>query len=396
MGNSPGQTFTDVTPIQQTFTDVAPINAPTPPKQYLPGRAFGMDVARGMGLNADAIADAEDKGGKTAALHEIGSQVLEGLKGVLKDPLSPISGTASNFEDAVKSGSPGRIVGALSTILGGAEGAEKTVGAASSAREGIGGAIHTPTGELTPGAAAFSRAAGGATGAAMGHAIGGPVGAAAAGTSGLIVGPSIMERMFPEPASAAEARSQAAMYQARAEELMRRGEEQESLDKAQVAKDKSAAVAQRLSDRQAAQAAKTEAARNAAPTYTPPAHTEVPLGDPLNPGPNMPIPQRLTSAQQEFLRQQAQPKQAVSLSELAGQVPSKTTRIYGPESPAPAINKTYVSYPGDMLVELAKKGDLNAVRELIRNPRGININDIPGVRYLMEQGRQGSVYGGPK
>jgi len=72
------------------------------------------------------------------------------------------------------------------------------------------------------------------------------------------------------------------------------------------------------------------------------------------------------------------------------------SRIANPNSPAPAINKTYVSYPGDLLVELAKKGDLNAVRELIRNPRGININDIPGVRYLIEQGRPGAVYGGPK
>jgi hypothetical protein len=43
--------------------------------------------------------------------------------------LLPITGTARNFENAVKSGSPGQIVGALSSILGGAEATERTPGA---------------------------------------------------------------------------------------------------------------------------------------------------------------------------------------------------------------------------------------------------------------------------
>ena len=107
---------------QEVLTHLKPA---APPKKYLPGREFGMDVARGMGLDADRIKSAEDKGGQGEALKEIGSQVLEGLKGVLKDPLSPLSSASSNFEEAVKSGSPGKIIGALSTILGGAEAAEK-------------------------------------------------------------------------------------------------------------------------------------------------------------------------------------------------------------------------------------------------------------------------------
>ncbi len=148
--------------------------------------------------------------------------------------------------------------------------------------------------------------------------------------------------------------------------------------------DARAARAKAIADKQKALQAKI-------PDYVAPGHKEVPLGAPEYPGPNMAIPPRLTAAQQEFLRQGP-----AKLSDLATQIPSKGgSKLYGPESPAPPINKTYVSYPGDMLVELAKKGDLNAVRELIRNPRGINISNIPGVRYLIEQGRTGRVYGGP-
>lgn len=75
--------------------------------------------------------------------------------------------------------------------------------------------------------------------------------------------------------------------------------------------------------------------------------------------------------------------------------PPEPSRIATSESPAPPINKTYVSYDAKTLVKLAKGGDLNAIRELIRNPRGVDISDIPGVKYLMEPGRRGVVYGGP-
>src|SRR3974390_612160 len=86
--------------VQLDFSKAQPIEQ-TPPKKYLPGRQFGMDVARGMGLDADKIAAAEDSGGQGEALKEIGGQILEGLKSLAKDPLLPITGTASNFEQAV-------------------------------------------------------------------------------------------------------------------------------------------------------------------------------------------------------------------------------------------------------------------------------------------------------
>jgi hypothetical protein len=174
--------------------DVAPA-----PKQYLPGRAFGMDVARGMGLDADKIAAAEDSGGQGAALKELGSQVLEGLKGVLKDPLSPIGGAATNFEDAVKSGSPGKIVGALSGILGGAEGSEGTAvparaaetvkNAVTAPRDALAFAARDESGKLRPAVNAMARAGG----AVAGHATGIP----GAEIGGLFYGPSLADALIP-------------------------------------------------------------------------------------------------------------------------------------------------------------------------------------------------------
>lgn len=61
--------------VQLDFSKAQPVDQ-APAKQYLPGRQFGMDVARGMGLDADRIAAAEDSGGEGEALKEIGSQVL--------------------------------------------------------------------------------------------------------------------------------------------------------------------------------------------------------------------------------------------------------------------------------------------------------------------------------
>jgi hypothetical protein len=204
-----------------------------PPKKYLPGREFGMDVARGMGLDADAIKAAEDMGGQRAAFAELGSQVLHGLKGVLMDPLSPISGASSNFEEAVKSGSPGQIVGALSSILGGAEGAEKTGVLTKGARESVGEAIRTPEGKLTPGSRATARAAG----AGVGGTVGGGTGA----ILGFSLGPTLMEKLFPESEEAAASREAARAYEVKAKDLMRRGAEQEALDRKAAAQARTAA-----------------------------------------------------------------------------------------------------------------------------------------------------------
>ena len=83
-------------------------------------------------------------------------------------------------------------------------------------------------------------------------------------------------------------------------------------------------------------------------------------------------------------------------SPFEGAPSNPTGKIVSPDSPPPPINKTYVSYPADLLVKLAEGGDLNAWRELIRNPRGLDITQIKGYKFLMDAHvRPGRVYGGP-
>jgi hypothetical protein len=81
-------------------------------------------------------------------------------------------------------------------------GAVKT--GAGMARESIGGSIHTPEGDLTPGADVTAKVAGGTVGAGVGAAIGHEYLGAMAGYK---LGPSLMDRLFPEPASQVKARA---------------------------------------------------------------------------------------------------------------------------------------------------------------------------------------------
>lgn len=82
------------------------------------------------------------------------------------------------------------------------------------------------------------------------------------------------------------------------------------------------------------------------------------------------------------------------VSKFTSPEPSK---IVSPLSPAPPINKTLVSYDREILVHMARGGDLNALRELIRNPGGIDVpNAVPNSKFLMEENRPTEIYGGPK
>lgn len=78
------------------------------------------------------------------------------------------------------------------------------------------------------------------------------------------------------------------------------------------------------------------------------------------------------------------------------EAPSQSV-IASPLSPPPPINKTLVSYDRNLLVHMARGGDLNALRELIRNPGGIDVaSAVPNSKFLMETGRPTNIYGGPK
>lgn len=110
--------------------------------------------------------------------------------------------------------------------------------AISGTREAIGGAIRDSEGDLKPHAKVAAQLAGGGVGGAVGSALGGTeVGAIA----GYKAGPSMMESLFPEPKSAVEARAQAEAYQAKAEDLIRRGKEQDVLDRKAATAAKAAA-----------------------------------------------------------------------------------------------------------------------------------------------------------
>lgn len=69
--------------------------------------------------------------------------------------------------------------------------------------------------------------------------------------------------------------------------------------------------------------------------------------------------------------------------------------IVDPKSPTSPVNVTYTSYPRQALVQLANRGDLDALRELIRNPGGIDVQQaVANARYLIDMGATGP-YGGP-
>lgn len=98
-------------------------------------------------------------------------------------------------------------------------------------------------------------------------------------------------------------------------------------------------------------------------------------------------------------------------TQLAGDIPQGSPQLFAtgggftaPQpskiqtalSPPPPINRTLVSYDRNLLVHMARGGDLNALRELIRNPGDIDVaSAVPNSKYLLEPGAPTSIYGGP-
>lgn len=234
---------------------------------------------------------------------------IEGIAGGVESGGKSIAeGVKRNDPRAMAAGA-GELTGAIGQMIGGEKSGEavsKIPASARAAREAVGTAIHDEEGNLKSGAKTGAKIAAGAAGAAVGGAVGHEYLGAAAGYK---VGPSLMESIFPEPESAAEARTQAEMYQAKAEDLMRRGKEQEALDK---------------------KAAK-ELKGNATPFE----------GSPKNP----------------------------------------SGTIVSPDSPPPDLKTTYQSYPRAQLYQMALKGDMDALRELVRNPAGYPLP--PNAKFLL-------------
>jgi hypothetical protein len=357
---------------------------------YLSGRKFGMEVAKGMGLDAERIKAAEDRYGQVAAIHEIGTQVLHGLKGLMYDPLMPVTGTASQFEQAVRSGSPGQIVGALAGILGGAEAPEgaripgravetaRTVAKApGEAREAVGARIHTPEGELTPGAQRASEVAGGGMGFAAGHAVGGPIGGGIGAAAGARLGPSLVERIFPEPKTLTQMREQAARYQQLADDLMQRGKEQEALDR-------KAAAEQLRTERAETRARAATTSKTVLGPEAPPPRGALEGMQGTTPGEVAGLPTR------DLPRGSASPFEGAVSTRPEAPAPTFVSkfekpgkgRIVSPESEAPQTRVTYQSILQKDLLPLVRTGDRLAIQEWQR--RGLPLPE--NVRYMIEQG----------
>lgn len=181
-----------------------------------------------------------------------GAGVISGLAsipGAIRHPIDTAKGIWQSVSDAVDTYSdPAKrptLEGALSVLpdalsygAGNAVSGELTGAAvgglkasSSLARQSIGASLHTPEGALTPGAQIAGEVGGGAAGAGLGHLTGNNYIAAGAAGAGYKIGPYLLDKIFPEPAEVADKRALAEMYQQKAEDLMRRGREQDALDR---------------------------------------------------------------------------------------------------------------------------------------------------------------------
>jgi hypothetical protein len=155
-------------------------------------------------------------GGLSTLIH-MGSNAIDTYKknraegqGILPSVGSAAAGTvgldAQGIKERAQKGDVAGVVGEgipaiAATLLHAGKG--EIGDAAHSAREGIGEAVHTPEGELTPLTKKLSGAAGAGVGATIGHATPIPGGAMAGAYLGHELGPSLMEKAFPKPAPTA-------------------------------------------------------------------------------------------------------------------------------------------------------------------------------------------------
>lgn len=134
-----------------------------PPKQPSAADRFGMETARGMGLDPEKISSAYSEGplgtkGTKGQLLEIGKEAATGagnwLLNVAHDPvhlLDPLHAAASGIttaaglpdigsaldRNAYHAPNPGRLLGATATVLGSAEGAPEVARTAGVAKNAI-------------------------------------------------------------------------------------------------------------------------------------------------------------------------------------------------------------------------------------------------------------------
>jgi hypothetical protein len=147
--------------------------------------------------NRDAVARMK----KAGVLNKVNGAIEWAESGV---PLfgPALAGAGQQMESGDVAGGLGTTAGTALQLFG-PKLASETPGAIRGTREAIGGAIHDTEGELTSGGKLAGKVIGGATGGAIGSVFGHEYLGAAAGYK---LGPSLMERMFPEPDAKISAR----------------------------------------------------------------------------------------------------------------------------------------------------------------------------------------------
>lgn len=162
---------------------------------------------------------------------------------------------------------------------------------------------------------------------------------------------TVLRKLIPEQPTfpGGSLPSKEEFYAQRGADLMKRGAQQATLD------------------RQAAAAARV-AAKNALPPdqFVGMTSSATPIG-------NAPLPEVSEAAQQPQIQM---------VSKLSS-APAKS-KIVLPGSQPPDIKVTYQSYPREKLYDMAKMGNIDAGRELLRNPKGFELP--PNFKFLIEEG----------
>jgi hypothetical protein len=216
--------------------------------------------------------------------------------------------------------------------------APATIGeAASRVPEATARALRTENGTLRPSVRGLARAGGAAAGTAIGGTPGGVVGA--------LSGPSIVDAITPDRAPTTEQLTAQAIREGRAAKLPVRMP-------------------------RAVMAGPAEQPRFG--------------GTPTSPAAMAAIPERQLPPASAAPAAAVAPPNVRFVSQFEKPKAPAPSIIAGPDSPPPPTKVTYQSYPRETLVQMAQKGDVNAVRELQRNPADYDLP--PNARYLIEPG----------
>lgn len=284
----------------------------------------------GMGVEAKQAA-AEQSGAADARRKAQGAGLVYRTAAAAVSPIANVEGMEQAAEQGDTSGVIGHMAAgqtmAASPLI--AEGAVRGVKAAvpagwESATNALRPRIFTPEGGLTPWADAI--------------------------THPTKIPEQLLKTVIKEDPAAVAARNESAAYEQKAQDLTRRGREQAALD--------------------------MKAAREAKATAK-----NVPKPNPPSPFAGMTSSATPIGKAELPAVPQGNPTPFPTVAKAGQQAPKSL--IVEPGSKPPDLKVTYQSYPRSVLYEMAKSGDIEAGKELLRNPAGFSLP--PNFKYLIEE-----------